>query len=326
MAYQTGTVASAAELKSTITTFATTYGWTITGGWLSKGLSSVALSNDSPQTGYLGISGACSADGTLNPTAFTRYLYIPPANWPITYYLFSQTNPDIIACTIVYDTDWVQHLIFGDIVKVNDSAYVGGNFFYAPCSNTAHVVNSGYINSQRHFIGAGFGATSEKEGIGLTTIRNKGYIYDSVSGTGQPSCMPLHPHEMSSVIAIEIGLHAEIDGYIWDTTAKTRYTDQTITSLYRSPSQWTSQAILTPINLCYTMTDSLYGYLGYMEHVRLVRVDNYNIADEITISPDVWKVFPIYKKNADQPDGMVPANWSTYSYGHTGTIGIAYRK
>ena len=121
MAYQASTVVSSAELKTTIQNFAVTNGWSLSGGWLSKGLSHVSLSSDSPQAGYVGITGACSSDGLTNPAGFTRYVYVPVSEWPVYCYLFAHTNPDIISCVILSDTDMVQHLIFGDIIKINST-------------------------------------------------------------------------------------------------------------------------------------------------------------------------------------------------------------
>lgn len=321
MAYQTGTANSASELKTTIENFATTYGWSLASGWLAKGLGAVSLSYDTPQTGYLGITGACDGSGT-DPAGYTKYLYVPSAKWPVTYYLFSQSTPDIIACVILYDSSFVQHLIFGDIVKVNSSAFTGGNFFHAPFAATAHTTTNGYYYSQRQFVGAPYIIPTITDGIHSTSLFTVGYQWDSLASTNQSSPIPLYKPYNST--QNQSGLHAEIDSEMWDTTGKTTYIDSTLANIYRSPSQWTSQAILTPINLAYAMDDNLWGYLGYMEHVRLLRIDNYNIADEITISPDVWKVFPLLKKDASQADGLTP--YSAYTYGHTGTLGLAYRK
>ena len=335
MAYQTGTAVSAADLVSTITTFATTYGWSSSGGWLSKGLSHVSLSANSPTTGYVGITGANSADGSTTPAGYTKYLYVPASEWPVTYYLFSQSNPDIIGCAINYATDWCEHLIFGDIVKVNSAAFTGGNFFHAPYANTAHTIGAGSLPySKRWFVGKPAFIDNIEEGIHSTLIQQGGYT--ATNWLYQNSCIPLNPQvyggsgSSRNDLNTPSGLHVEVDGELWDNSCKVKYTDGTYNAIYRSPSQWTSQAILVPINLCYAMNSSLYGYLGYMEHIRLLRIDNFNIADEINISPDTWKVFPLLRKDAAQADGFVPTSpESIYSYtnaGHTGTLGIAYRK
>ena len=120
------------------------------------------------------------------------------------------------------------------------------------------------------------------------------------------------------------GLHAKIDGAVWHNSGYITYTDTTIASLYRNPNLWTSQTTLVPMNLQCAVEDDLFMPLGYVEHVRLIRVDNYEIGDILSISPDEWKIFPFLFKDTANRNGLggvltSPAQISS------GTLGLAVR-
>lgn len=312
MAYYTGTVSSAAELKTIIETECGVNSWSSSGGWLSKGNSHVSLGTSSVTNAagtfeLVSITGANSTDGLTTPAGWDRYLVIKSTYFPITYHLFILTDPDVVVCVVTYDIYFVQVLLFGDIVKVHSSAFTGGNFFFATCD-----VNSATIDGLGNFTFnyAGLNALS------LTSISSISTNIFSDPGMVIPFAPTVNPN---SANINRNALHCEIDGAIWDTGSKISYTDSVIAALFRSPNSWNQQTHLVPMRLQYAMASSLYAYLGYIEHIRLVRVDNYELGDIIEIAPDSWKVFPWLKKDAALRNG------DAIGYQKTGTVGFAVR-
>lgn len=310
MPYYTGTVGTPDLLKTTIETLAVTNGYTLDGTWLYKGADS-AIQLTAPDGEFLNIIGANSNDGLTDPTTFTRSLYVRSVYWPVTYYLFFHTSPDMCICVINYNTVYTQILMFGDIVKIHSSAYVGGNFFFATHNPLVSTPVDATYNED---VFSTFG-----ESFSYFTVNRLPCGNTQGQAAYTSSIIPFAYCPQTNN---ENGIHVEIDSGIWDTTNKTSYTDSTLCALRRSPNLGDSQAHLIPMQLQYAMADSLYGYLGYMEHIRFVRNDNYEIGDIITIAPDEWKVFPWYKKDAAQRDGLFTPDTPT---GHSGTIGIAIR-
>jgi hypothetical protein len=307
MAFYTGVVGTPTALKTAIEVQAVANGWTLSGDWLSKGNSHISLTvpaapNDVKQ---LNITGACSSDGMTKPAEFSRCIHIETNFWPVTYDLHIHNTPNMLVCILQYDTVRTQVIIFGDLVKVHDSAYVGGNFFFAtrmteyatndePC--LVSITRSALITGQGYYYNTGSNIIPFSAGAGGNESKKANN-----------------------------GIHAEIDNNDWDTTisapnVRVTYTDTTLEALFRSPNTWNSQTHLIPMNLQHSMLDGFYGYLGYVEHMRLIRVDNYNIGNVVSIPPDNWKVYPWTMKSMLQRNGgNNPEN------GHSGSLGFAVR-
>ena len=374
MAYQTGTVANSAALKTVIKDFGVANGWTLTGEFLSKGDISVkfdtnfqfilyqfsfngansivlyfnrstvdtygytaaeyGLSNGSTITlagavptayngtyvisglnssnpnfdycyatlvsgtgfstnpgnltvnptitgefGTIFMAGATSADGTTNYLDGGHGISINPTYWPLTYHLFANTNPDIIVCSLVYNINYSQFLMFGNIKKVHDSAFVGGGF---------------YAGSYTKF--------HNRSGLA--------YLQDNlISFQNYTACGPF----IGST-----NLHAELDGLIWNSTCHLGNTN--ICNLARSPNTYNSQTHLVPVSIYINYASTYQGYIGQVEHVRYLRNDNYEVGDIITIGTDKWKVFPVWKK-----DITARAGYPFTNVAQTGTLAYAVR-
>lgn len=316
MAYYTGSVSNPSDLKTIIETECVVNGWSLSGGWLSKGINHISLS--APDANYLNITGANSADGLTEPSGITHSIYIPNTYWPVTYYLHILTAPDQVIVVVNYNAHYCQTIMFGDIVKVNNSAFVGGNWYFGTTGPDIHSFN----NSQRTGL--------DTCGIGTFSVTGSeidSYIYCGEGG------YPAHPSSVHAVpfakttsyygVGTEASyvqpFHAKIDSDIWDnalTPLKVSYTDQVLWDLYRSPNTWNQQAHLVPMNLQYKMADNFYAYLGYIDHIRLIRNDNYEIGDILTIAPDEWKIYPWFKKDTVYRNGRI---------GTSGTVGFAVR-
>lgn len=281
MAYYTGTVSTMVELKTVIETQAVVGGWTLASGVLSKGLSHIKLTN--PDNLQIDITGANSADFLTEPAGFSRCIYVDTPDYPLTYYLFVHTNPDMVVCVVNFQTDTIQTLFFGDIVKLDNAAYVGGNLFFA----SGYSPNPTYRSCLWYLTDDGIGGTDNQN--------------DTQPAHDANFFMPFLT-EWSNTNSGN-GFHAKIDGNIWDSSSNVMCLDTTIANYHRSPNLWDSQAHLIPLHLQFKMLDSLFGYLGYIDHIRLIKINNYNIGDIVTISPDKWKVFPWYRKELTRPNG-----------------------
>ncbi len=260
------------------------------------------VASGDPRT--LSIQGANSADGLTELAPYSDRIRVELASWPITYYLFYSGTPDQVCCAIQHDVTKVQHIMFGEISKVHSSAFVGGNWYYA-----TKGINTTAISS-------------------LLSISDTGLSTCSVTGTGQVVPFPLN----GSSLAIDNTsgrIHCKVDSTVWTngilTTAvqgQVFLTDYTRRSLFRSPNTWNSQALLVPMHLKIRAASTLDMYLGYIEHVRLVRIDNYDLGDIITLGSDQWKVFPCLEKNSATRNGdglSAPTNQQS------GTLGYAIR-
>jgi len=256
----------------------------------------------------LSITGFTSSAGA-NPSN-TRFIYLPAGNFPVTYYLFGNSSPTLIHCAINYNVSLMQHMTFGSYVPISSSAFVGSSFSFASyfCSSNNYSYYYSYPPS-------------------LTITNN---TFASIVGwyayAGYPAECVLGSTCSGSTNSKQ--LHAEIDGSIWAQTNSSGYsypvfTDQTIASIYYSPNSWNNQAILVPMHLQLFTSNSatLYHYLGYIEHLRLIRIDNYNLGDIITLGSDQWMVFPIGKKDTVNRNGT-----SATPNCSTGTVGYAIRK
>lgn len=307
MAYQTGTVNSMNDLKTILDSFCVTNGWVQTGDVLEKGSSYVRITN--PDSERIKVEGANSTDFLTEPCAFGNVMYVTTVSFPITYYMFVHTNPDMVVCVINYEVDRIQVLMFGDIVKIDNAAYVGGNFFFASRHESYYTkISCFWYLSDDDIGGAGNDPFTSKSNAFMPFLTASRYSYSPV------------------------GMHVKIDGHVWDTSANSNpfniiLAPNSILPYHRSPNLWDSQAHLIPMNLMYKMADSLYGDLGYVEHIRLIKIDNYNIGDIVEIAPDKWKVFPWVKKETTYPNGRSSVSQADeqYALAASGTLGFAVR-
>lgn len=224
-------------------------------------------------------------------------------DFPCTYDLFSNTNPDTVSMCFNLGVDRAQHFHVGDLQKLHSSSYVGGEFFTASSSLAITTGNT-------HYVGLQLSDTSITLGAG-----SSGEFSNSISfaGTGNNSA--------------EVGIiHAEIDGNIYPRTGlatsigHVTLSEQSICKYFRGLNNWNSQVTLVTPEIQFNALAGFKMDLGVQTHLRLVRVDNYNTGDEITLGTDVWKVYPVSIKN-------ITSRNSTNSTGFSsGTAGFAVRK
>ena len=71
------------------------------------------------------------------------------------------------------------------------------------------------------------------------------------------------------------------------------------TALY----SFNDEAILVPYYLSANRSTGRLSILGHIDQIRSTRINNFSIADIITIGADQWMMFPTYKRDFTYPDG-----------------------
>jgi hypothetical protein len=306
MAYQTGTANTATDLKGIIETFAQANGWTLSSGILSKGQCHVRLTAINTDQG-IKLEGANSADFLTGVCPNWAQFYIASAQWPITYHLFAHGTPDTLVCVLNYNVNSFQYLAFGDIAKFG--SWTGGNWFSATMGQASTLLPALSIHSTI--------MTSSPYVEGTTRI--DGSSYDAASGG-----------IFSFVYGVTVPggggsfLHAEIDGGTWlrpnnGDTVRADSSAYSAVLIAQAPNAWNSQAILFPHAITVTRPSSRISVIGEIGHIRMLRIDNYNPGDIVTIGVDKWKVFPWLKKNSSDRGN------SSNTAGESGTIGWAIK-
>lgn len=84
-----------------------------------------------------------------------------------------------------------------------------------------------------------------------------------------------------------------------------------LVQLVMTPLSWNNQAVLIPYDLTAFLVNSC-AYAATIPHIYLIRLDNYNLNDIITIGADQYKVFTWGTRSAS----IAPNNNSTYQIGY----------
>lgn len=288
MAYQTGSAADATALLNAITAFAASNGWTwdATNSMLSKGAVFGKLTT--PTSTSLRIQGATGyAGATLtNPTA--SYAEIRDlANgatvtktivWPLTYHLFVNTAPDDLVCLINFDTSYWEWLGLGQCTDLGVGAG-GGTAAWCGASMPALALNR-------------------------ILIAANGYAASSY-GDNRAPCAPFWAQSVYFATASS-WLHCALDGsdgvvrqWACDADALIGLFFRAFTPLLeRQPNAWNAETVLVPARIAVSRPSSLWSYAAEMPHARLLKIDNYDGGDLITLGSDTWFVAPFFRKNA----------------------------
>lgn len=238
---------------------------------------------------------------TLIPSGAPPAVRLTDGNLPCTYDLFANTNPDMVSMCFRLGTNASQHLHLGDLAKINSAAYVGGEFLtFSACTVFSSLA----------------------PGVG----GNISDINISLAGDVSSTYMNTIAFAQSSNNANNSGvIHAEIDGFTYPNNynnfdpGTVTLSESSITKWFRGLNNWNSQVTLVVPEIHFVALSSFRSVLGVKPHMRLVRVDNYNTGDEITLGTDVWKVYPVAVKNISLRNVFS-------SNGGTGTLGFAVRK
>ena len=306
MAYLSVVVNSAADLKAAIESFAQTNGWTLTSGVLSKNgcyvSIYVAAVND------LRIAGGKNGDFTGVNASYTKRIHV--STWPssATVHLFGFNNPDTIWMTMNYDVVKFHHMGFGNMIKYG--SWGGGQW-----NHGQHTMYAGSIDTKCF---ATLGLSSRASS---STGVQCGFFADGADG---------HSWDNGYLENTPTHLECDIRGRIWEPpyangNGDDKYwTFRFLTPIhYKNPNVFNSQTLLSPFQIWLRASDGYLQCLGHVDHIRWVKLTNYNPGDVITLGSDQWKLFPWCVHDVSQPDGQ------SVFYGQqlptTGVLGCAIK-
>jgi hypothetical protein len=297
MAYLTGTVSNVSDLFSIIKTACTDNGYTVnspsgTVSYFTKGSNNTRLELFSDSS-YLGIRN-CQAVPEASPVQpYTRTL--PFIGSGLTYHIGIFSNPDMFVLNLQYASERAVTLFFGNINKTGNSSPIGGGVAFAS-------TQSNNVTQAENF----FVLTNNDLSDGGATYVN--YIPFA------------HCYNYLSVCGNGLAGNGVWDHGVGRTGGFTALLDTSlIYPLFYSPNTWNNQAILFPIDLVVLLGGNSVAPCGTLPHIFLLRIDNYNINDVITIGSDQYKVFTWGKKS------MSLGNGDSTPEAHTSAIGYCFK-
>lgn len=277
MAFITGSAASMSDVLTAIQNACTSNGWTLSGSVLYKGACYARLTVSSGTR--LDLLGGNGIDGSNNLTTPGGQVVSIGAGliggisgtvaYPVTYYIFVNSNPDEVYVFINYGTSYYQWLAFG-----NSSAYpiTGSGNWYAA---TSWPGSGGWTGISLTPTSGGRGSMWESCGAL--------FMWSSGGGNGY--------------------FHHNLDSLGWGggSTASAVWSAQPLYSI--NSNQWNGQSLLLPIHVTCLRASSKSSIVGTLTHSRYIRIPNYSPLDIIVLGSDRWMVFPWLSKNAAAPNG-----------------------
>lgn len=304
MAFQSVVVNSAVDLKAAIETFAQSNGWTLVSDVLSKNDCYVKLTVAS--VNEIRIQGAKNGDfaGVNLPPHYNRICISTwPSNAAVNMVAFS--DPDIIWMTMNYDVVKFHHIGFGNMVKYG--AWTGGQWFFA--THTTYNSDTRCASYVDGLAGVGYGYGGE------AALFWDARCIDDWSGG--------YIHTNSTFV------ECDLRGRIWEPPASADenlnyFTARVISPIHRkNPNVFNGQTLLTPFQVWLKSADGYLQCLGHVDHVRWVKLTNYNPGDLITLGSEKWKLYPWCVHDVTYPDGK-GSRYSSQS-ASTGVLGVAVK-
>ena len=315
MAYITGSAASFADLQTAIQNACTANGWTLSSGILSKnGCFFQLVAGTSDGYAQLQLFGGTGQSGTTltgqPPSNYGAKICSNNGNviaFPINYEIHIFTNPDEVYCIINYNSDFYQQLSFGK----SDVPGIGGTgaWFSGAKRSDQTLTNTTYGNKV-------FMNISWPETVGVDAY--EGYTLGLFIGGSEDN----GSYNASFV-------HTGLDATPWrtgygGTSARTgfRSAGKAVANLLQQlPNLYNSANVLLPIKPVALRSSGGVTIIANPKNARYLRIDNVVPGEIITFGADKWKVYPFYRKDATQRDGV---NWVDGAT-HTGTFGYAIR-
>jgi hypothetical protein len=292
-AYVTGTANSYADLLAALQTACTANGFTLTGNVLSKGTlfieakvvgSTLQIQGGSGQAGGV-LSGRSNTQPSIIglTVATASPIVNHPIVFPVTYEVHLNAVPDEVYLFINYEATCYQYLAFG---QSDQPGLVGtGNWYYGTAGT-----NTNGSNWDFRTLGGGY-TNGSSFNCGL---------FDALSGY------------YAGVGGIDHQLDAagNWSGYY---SASDRWPVQA-----NSPSAWNGESVLSPIIVYAARPSSLFSQVLQTRHLRWVMLDNLTDGQIVTLGPDRWKMYPLWRRSART---LSP----TAAGQGTGTLGYAVR-
>jgi hypothetical protein len=342
----TGTANSMSDLVTALRNACTANGWTLSGNVLHKDgcyadVRTVvgAIPSTRPSIGsrdYIVVRAGNGIDGSnaltdeppthaaigplVNSGGATDLAYL---DWtfPVTYHIHVNAAPDEVWLAVQYNGTYFQHLAFGKSPTPGNPGT--GNWLFATLpylayNNTNHVYRretgicyknddtmdvgafgDGDIAVQPFWINRGNGNTAENAAPGSIN-----YAFHSLhSTTGAAAWNSGNGYNLQQPVGGNNGVGAA----------------QAIYDVYRTqPNAWNQESILLPCQPMKRRPENKSSIVGDIRHMRYIRMDFMETLDVVDRTPDLWRVYPCYRKGG--------ASMSTGAgLGHSGGHAVAIR-
>lgn len=318
MAYVTGSAGNAASLRDAIVDAATANGWVWDNGLgaLHKGNIAGQLTVNGLDVlvkAALGVSGGALVTPSAITCGIRGVFTIAPhvqLSYPLTYHIFINTNPDEIVVAVNYQTSWWQWLGFGMGRPMGDN--VSPVWQWGTCGGEMLPPNNNINN-------------------GITfTVNGDLHTAGTFAGNRSTGCLPFW-RAAAPEGNVWCAIYSELtSSWIypntqWATAPTSSHfeTPKLISQLLTTqPNRWNGEAVLLQIPVNIGRESNFNSYLAEIGHLRLLRNDNLNDGQILTLGSEEWFTAPAYRKNTTLRDGSSPSSDNSQS----GTVGIAVRK
>lgn len=309
MSYYTGSASSASDLLTKLRTHLVTdlapNNWTLSGDVLHKDGCYVEVTAESDTYEFLRILGGTGVDGSNNltgqPPAYQSNLKevsLAPVGtpngfqFPITYFLQVQESPDEVCLTVRDDSDRYSHAFWGQSPVPNLPGT--GNYYGAQIANYRDFLADWEID----------------------------YSYDNNGGAAANDPCPMFGSFWSNAISIArsavsspssfVHVGSGLDGYEWTGSRADNWDAISPTAdpypmafcnhavnfiLDNTPNLYNGQAVLAPLMVSTYRTDGKIAVILDIQSIRMLRIDNLQPEDVLTIGGVKWKVYPLTRKN-----------------------------
>lgn len=283
----TGNAASLAALATTIQTVLTANGWTLSGSVLHKG--NVYIKLTAVSATMLTVTGGTGIDGSNNLTGVSAGapcirgdITGHEITFPVTYDIHINTGPDEVYCLINYNANHWQWLAFG---QSSVAALPGtGAWFGASFAQFSLAVDPISIYAS----GGGNSGNNHRVAPAL--------FWDNQSASSSHSANTFINHGLDG---LTWGPNVVGSGFDQGGASAPPYLDPLIA---RMPNAWNGETTLLPYQAYVARPSSKFSLVADLKHARIVRVNNLNDGDIITLGPDQWKTYPFYIKNSVVPN------------------------
>ena len=312
MAYYTGSVSSIPALRAAMIDACANGGW----AWdsanevLSKGAAffrlQVVTGAAAISLALTGRTSATAGDAPGPVCIATAAAYASAMwAWPVMYHIM--TFADEVYVAVNYNQDYWQHLAFG-ISNLADALPGTGAWCTGSVGNS-----SGYITSLGVTVGSGSSTSSSSSnasgnnGVGLY------FLETDVSSNPANSANYLH-----NALGNQTNGAWNLNGAVSDGLgyASAIGIKGICEMLYYQPNAWNDEAVLVPIRAWRQMPSFMVALVAELQNARYTKMDHYNAREIITLGPDRWIIFPLFRKD------LANRNGGTAS---TGTLAVAIR-
>lgn len=334
MPYYTGSVGSLAALRTAVLAALQSEGWTLAGNVIHKGGCYVDLQvGTSDEEDNFAVNGkgrliakigngidgsnlltdAIVAGPRIGPlmnssgTAYTDW------DWPVNYHLHIHTNPDEVYLLVNYFANqYWQNLCWGK----------------SPAEGNAGTGNWVHGTIPR------IGRTDLHRRVNGFSIAPGGSYLESYNL--RPLCGAPFFWQATKETSYDIRLSSQIHGAFNQTTGAPLWSDDYwplnagsnnagVSSgstqdplLSLLPNTWNQEVALIPCQIFARRPENKVSLVGELGHLRFTRNDYYDPGHVISLGPDRWKVYPVYRKDAANRNGGAGVT-------HSGTIAMAIR-